>query len=163
MVFLIIRIGILMKFLYILHRWSGEMFPSWLALFMPTLPLGSSTALRPCTSLAARTERRSSSQRTALSSSWKMEWRAILTTPWCWWGCRSWRTGWSCCSYSGGYCTIMWMQLLQLEISWCCCRTNEQLLVAPGLVCFPLPIMEHTENLTIRDKKGLYHGIMHNL
>lgn len=42
-------------------------------------------------------------------------------------------------------------------------RTNEQLLVAPGLVCFPLPIMEHTENLTIRDKKTLYAGIVQNL
>ena len=43
------------------------------------------------------------------------------------------------------------------------CRTNEQMLVAPGLVCFPLPIMEHTESLVVRDKKGLYAGIMHNL
>lgn len=42
-------------------------------------------------------------------------------------------------------------------------RTNDQLLVAPGLVCFPLPIMEHTENLTIRDKKTLYAGIVQNL
>lgn len=42
-------------------------------------------------------------------------------------------------------------------------RTNEQMLVAPGLVCFPLPIMEHTESLVVRDKKGLYAGIMHNL
>ena len=42
-------------------------------------------------------------------------------------------------------------------------RTNEQLLVAPGLVCFPLPIMEHTENLQIRDKKTLYAGIVQNL
>ena len=42
-------------------------------------------------------------------------------------------------------------------------RTNEQTLVAPGLVCFPLPIMEHTENLVIKDKKTLYQGIMHNL
>ena len=42
-------------------------------------------------------------------------------------------------------------------------RTNEQTLVAPGLVCFPLPLMEHTENLVIKDKKSLYSGIMHNL
>jgi len=41
-------------------------------------------------------------------------------------------------------------------------RTNEQVLVAPGLVSFPLPIMEHTDNLTIKDKKSLYSGIMHN-
>jgi mucosa-associated lymphoid tissue lymphoma translocation protein 1 len=42
-------------------------------------------------------------------------------------------------------------------------RTNEQVLVAPGLVCFPLPIMEHTDNLTIKDKKTLYAGIMQHL
>jgi len=39
-------------------------------------------------------------------------------------------------------------------------RTNDQLLVAPGLVCFPLPIMEHTENLTIRDKKTLTNAFL---
>ena len=55
------------------------------------------------------------------------------------------------------------MKTVGIAMSESSCRTNEQLLVAPGLVCFPLPIMEHTENLTIRDKKGLYHGIMHNL
>ena len=42
-------------------------------------------------------------------------------------------------------------------------RTNEQTLVAPGLVCFPLPIMEHTENLAVKDKKTLYAGIVQNL
>lgn len=42
-------------------------------------------------------------------------------------------------------------------------RTADQLLVAPGLVCFPLPILEHTENITIRDKKSLYAGIMQHL
>lgn len=42
-------------------------------------------------------------------------------------------------------------------------RTNEQVLVAPGLVCFPLPIMEHTDNLTVKDKKALYAGIVQNL
>ncbi len=42
-------------------------------------------------------------------------------------------------------------------------RTNDQLLVAPGLVCFPLPILEHTENLQIKDKKALYAGIMQHL
>lgn len=42
-------------------------------------------------------------------------------------------------------------------------RTNEQVLVAPGLVCFPLPIMEHTDNLTVKDKKTLYTGIVQNL
>jgi len=42
-------------------------------------------------------------------------------------------------------------------------RTAEQVLVAPGLVCFPLPVMEHTENLVIRDKKQLYAGIVQTL
>ena len=42
-------------------------------------------------------------------------------------------------------------------------RTAEQQLVAQGLVCFPLPIMEHTETLTVKDKKSLYAGIVHSL
>ena len=42
-------------------------------------------------------------------------------------------------------------------------RTNEQTLVAPGLVCFPLPILEHTENLAVKDKKTLYTGIVQTL
>lgn len=42
-------------------------------------------------------------------------------------------------------------------------RTADQLLVAPGLLCFPLPIMEHTDNLTVKDKKTLYSGIVQNL
>jgi len=42
-------------------------------------------------------------------------------------------------------------------------RTAEHVLVAPGLVSFPLPVMEHTENLVIRDKKLLYAGIVQSL
>ena len=42
-------------------------------------------------------------------------------------------------------------------------RTAEQQLVAQGLVCFPLPIMEHTEALVVKDKKTLYSGIVQNL
>ena len=38
-----------------------------------------------------------------------------------------------------------------------------QVLVAPGLVCFPLPCTEHTDNLTVRDKKALYAGLVQNL
>ena len=42
-------------------------------------------------------------------------------------------------------------------------RTNEQQLVAQGLVCFPLPVMEHTEELAVKDKKSLYSGIVQSL
>ena len=42
-------------------------------------------------------------------------------------------------------------------------RTAEQQLVAQGLVCFPLPIMEHTETLVVKDKKSLYAGIVQSL
>jgi len=42
-------------------------------------------------------------------------------------------------------------------------RTADQQLVAQGLVCFPLPILEHTETLVVKDKKSLYSGIVQNL
>merc|ERR1712029_715744 len=42
-------------------------------------------------------------------------------------------------------------------------RTADQQLVAHGLVCFPLPILEHTETLVVKDKKSLYSGIVQNL
>merc|ERR1719189_1518664 len=42
-------------------------------------------------------------------------------------------------------------------------RTADQQLVAQGLVCFPLPIMEHTETLVVKDKKSLYAGIVQSL